>query len=86
LTSPPLRRVLDLLASWRDLTAGYSCSLAQLVIAATVQQPGVTHALCGARTVAQALDNAGAGDLVVADADLARIRRDVEALGDPLSA
>jgi methylglyoxal reductase len=80
------RRVLDLLASWRDLTAEYGCSLAQLVIAATVQQPGVTHALCGARTVAQALDNAGAGDLVLAAGDLARIRRDVEALGDPLSA
>jgi len=78
------RKVLDLLAGWNDLTAKYDCTLAQLVIAWTVAQPGVTHALIGARNTAQASQNAAAGTLQLDDADLARIRRDVEALGHPV--
>lgn len=77
------RRVLDLLAGWRDLTDKYACSLAQLVIAWTAAQPGVTHVLAGGRTVGQVADNARAGDLVLEAADLTRIRRDVVALGVP---
>jgi methylglyoxal reductase len=77
------RRVLDLLAGWKDLTAKYACSLAQLVIAWTAAQSGVTHVLAGGRNVAQVTDNASAGDLVLEPADLARIRRDVVALGEP---
>jgi methylglyoxal reductase len=77
------RRVLDLLAGWRDLTAKYACSLAQLVLAWTVAQPRVTHVLAGARTEAQLRDNARAGALQLETADLQRLRRDVEALGEP---
>jgi aryl-alcohol dehydrogenase-like predicted oxidoreductase len=43
----------------------------------------VTHVLAGGRNVAQVTDNASAGDLVLEPADLARIRRDVVALGEP---
>ena len=77
------RRVLDLLAGWSDLTGKYACSLAQLVIAWTAAQPGVTHVLAGARTEAQLRENARAGELTIAPADLDRIRRDVIALGEP---
>lgn len=77
------RRVLDLLAGWRDLTAKYACSLGQLVLAWTAAQPGVTHVLAGARTEAQLRENAQAGALQIEDADLQRIRREVEALGEP---
>jgi len=77
------RRVLDLLAGWKDLTAKYACSLAQLVLAWTVAQPGVTHVLAGARTEAQLRDNARAGALQLETADRQRLRRDVEALGEP---
>lgn len=77
------RRVLDLLAGWQDLTAKYACSLAQLVLAWTAAQPGVTHVLAGARTETQLRENAQAGALQIEVADLQRIRRDVEALGDP---
>lgn len=77
------RRVLDLLASWSDLTARHACTLAQLVLAWTLAQPGVTHVLAGARTVAQAQENARAGSLPLTPADLARMRRDVLALGQP---
>ncbi len=77
------RRVLDLLGGWSDLTTKYHCSLAQLVLAWTLAQPGVTHVLAGARTEAQLRDNAAASALDLDPADLARLRKDVEALGEP---
>ena len=77
------RRVLDVLASWQDLTAKYACTLSQLVIAWTAAQPGVTHVLCGARNQAQIQDNARAGMLDLAPEDIIRIRRDMVALGSP---
>lgn len=77
------RNVLDMLAGWSDLTEKYACSLAQLVIAWTAAQPGVTHVLCGMRTAAQAADNAAAGGLKLEEADVARMRRDAVHLGSP---
>ncbi len=78
------RRVLDLLASWQDLTDKYACTLSQLVIAWTAAQPGVTHVLAGGRNLAQVTENAKAGELNLETADLARIRKDVIALGEPV--
>lgn len=81
---PPNRqRVLELLAGWKDLTAKYGASLAQLAIAWTAAQPGVTHVLCGIRNRHQLRDNLGAGRLALEPADLDRMRRDVVALGEP---
>jgi len=80
------RRVLDLLASWRDLTDEYACTLSQLVLAWTAAQPGVTHVLAGGRNIAQVTENAKAGELNLETADLARIRKDVIALGEPTKA
>jgi len=77
------KRVLDLLASWKDLTAKYGCTMAQLVISWTSAQPGVTHVLAGGRNLAQMADNAKAADLNLEPTDLTRIRRDVLALGEP---
>lgn len=75
------RKVLDLLAGWRDLTEKHHCTLSQLVIAWTVAQPGVTAALCGARKAEHAIENARAGFVTLAAAELARMRKEVEALG-----
>ncbi len=86
LTLPNRRRVLDLLAGWSELTARYDCTLAQLVIAWTLAQPGVTHALVGGRTAAQVTENARGGSLALAASDVARMRRDLVQLGDPLPA
>lgn len=77
------RRILDLLDGWRDLAAQHDCTLAQLVLAWTAAQPGVTHVLAGARTVQQAQENARAGALALDEPTLARIRRDLAALGEP---
>jgi len=77
------QRVLDLLASWKPLTDKYACTLAQLVIAWTAAQPGVTHVLAGGRNLAQVVENAKAGELTLMPEDLARIRRDVVTLGEP---
>lgn len=80
------KKVLDLLASWKDLTDKYGCTLAQLVLAWTAAQPGVTHVLAGGRNVAQVTENARGGELTLEPADLQRIRADVEALGEPVRA
>jgi methylglyoxal reductase len=77
------RRILDLIATWGDLTRKYSCSLAQLVLAWTASQAGVTHVLCGARRPEQILETARAGDMTLESGDLLRIRCDLEALGEP---
>jgi len=80
------KRVLDLLASWKGLTDKYRCTLSQLVIAWTAAQHGVTHVLAGGRNLAQVTENAKAGELTIEPADLARIRQDVVALGQPAKA
>lgn len=83
LALPNRSRVLGLLASWKDLTDKYDCTLSQLVIAWTVAQPGVTHVLAGGRTAAQVDENAKAGQLNLENTDLARIRKEALALGGP---
>ncbi|MBN1489588.1 MAG: aldo/keto reductase [Phycisphaerae bacterium] len=76
-------RILDLLAGWKDLTDRYRCTLAQLVVAWTAAQPGVTHVLCGARRADQIIETAAAGDIELAPEVSDRMRKDVEALGEP---
>ena len=80
------RRVLALLGRWKELTDKYQCTLAQLVIAWTAAQPGVTHVLAGGRNLAQVTENAKADELKLALADIKRIREDVIALGEPAPA
>lgn len=77
-------RVLQLLAGWQDLLAKYECTLSQLVIAWTAAQPGVTHVLCGTRTLSQLADNTKAADLTLEAADIHRMRADAVALGSPV--
>jgi methylglyoxal reductase len=76
-------KALGLLAGWNELTEKYGCTLAQLTIAWTAAQRGVTHVLCGARTAEQAEQNAAVGALVLDAADIAQMRNDAIALGEP---
>ena len=48
----------------------HGMTLAQLVIAWTIHQDGVTHALCGARNRRQALENAAAANVGFSDDEL----------------
>ena len=64
------RSILSMLDGWHDLTEKHGCTLAQLVLAWTVAQPGVTVALCGARRPDQARDNAQVTDLELTPAEV----------------
>ena len=60
-----------------------SCSLSQLVLAWTAAQSSVRHVLAGGRNLQQVTENAKAGEMNLEPSDLARIREDVIALGEP---
>jgi methylglyoxal reductase len=63
----------DFAAALKPLADRHGASIAQLVIAWSLHQPGITFALCGARDPAQARDNAEAARLCLDAADLARV-------------
>ncbi|RKY70873.1 MAG: aldo/keto reductase [Candidatus Latescibacterota bacterium] len=77
------RKIAAMLDEFKPIAEGHSISLAQLAIAWTVSQPGMTHALCGARNPAQAIENAAAGDVVLSDEEQQVINQaiDVHAAG-----
>ena len=60
-TPENLKRTGALLDRIRPLADRRGLTLGQLVIAWTIAQPGVSHALVGARTPQQAVENAAAG-------------------------
>jgi len=68
-----IARVNAFLDRLRPIANGYGATLSQLVVRWTVQQPGLTVALVGARDAAQARENAGATDFRISDADMATI-------------
>ncbi|MGC9326303.1 MAG: aldo/keto reductase [Candidatus Hinthialibacter sp.] len=52
-----------MLNAMKPIAEKYGLTLSQLVIAWTVEQPGVTHALAGARNPEQAIENAHAAEV-----------------------
>lgn len=67
------RKAKDFSDAIQPVAERHAASIAQIVIAWTLAQEGVTFALCGARNPAQALDNARAGTLRLSTDDLAAI-------------
>ena len=67
------QKAKDFAEAIRPVAARHGASIAQVGIAWTLAQPGVTFALCGARNPAQALDNARAGTLRLGTEDIAAI-------------
>ncbi len=67
------RKVAQLANAVLPLAEAHKVSMAQLVIAWTVQQPGITFSLCGARDPAQARENAAAARLTLSDEEVAHI-------------
>jgi aryl-alcohol dehydrogenase-like predicted oxidoreductase len=68
-----LAKVEALMKVVRLVAQDHGASAAQVVIAWTLVQPGITSALCGARNPEQARENAAAGRLRLTSAELAII-------------
>ena len=64
----------------RPIAARHGATPAQVVLAWTIAQPGITAAIAGARTAAQARENAGALRVALERDELAVIRAAFEAL------
>lgn len=67
------RLVQQALQKVQPIAGAHDCTLAQLMIAWTLAQPGVTHPLIGARTEQQALENAAAADITLSADELDQI-------------
>jgi methylglyoxal reductase len=72
-TPENLGKVSALFEKMRPLAVNRGLTLAQLVIAWTVAQPGLTHALVGARDPDQARENAAAGRVKLTSEELTQI-------------
>jgi len=71
------QRILALLEDLEPIADRHGLTYGQLTIAWTVAQPGLTHALVGARNPEQAGENAGAGEAVLTPEDLAAVEEAV---------
>ena len=71
----------DLLDVLRDLAAPHRCTVAQLVLAWTIAQPGISAALCGAKRPEQITETAAAMHVSLTAADLAAIEAAAAAAG-----
>ncbi len=76
------KRVLAALEAIRPIAETHRASLAQLVIAWTIAEPGITAALVGARNPDQAIHNAEAMTISLSEQERATIR----GVFDPVSA
>jgi methylglyoxal reductase len=68
-----LQRVAAFMAEIRPIAEARKASVAQIVIAWTIGQPGITYALCGARNAAQARENAQAGAVALSPAERTQV-------------
>ena len=75
-----ITRVNAFLDSLRPLAADKKATLSQLVIRWTLERPGITIALVGARNAEQATQNAEAGKVKLSKEDIAFIDRQLEGL------
>jgi aryl-alcohol dehydrogenase-like predicted oxidoreductase len=68
-----IRRVNAFLEKLKPLAKQKNSTIGQLVISWTIEQPGITIALVGARNAAQAIENANAGDIRLTTEELSFI-------------
>ncbi|WP_339764961.1 aldo/keto reductase [uncultured Hoeflea sp.] len=66
-------KIARLMADLAPIADAHQATSAQIVIAWTVQQPGITFSLCGARNPEQASENARAGRIRLTSEELNRI-------------
>jgi aryl-alcohol dehydrogenase-like predicted oxidoreductase len=73
----------DLVDKLREVADAAGHTVAQLVIAWTIRQPGITAALCGAKRPEQIRDNAGAAGWELTPEQIAAIDRALTERGTP---
>lgn len=71
-------KVWNLLEKTRPIAERHNATLGQVFLAWLGAQPGMTTALAGARSEAQVIENAAAGDLILDDEEIRQIRGWVE--------
>ena len=69
-TSQNISKVNAILEEFATIANQFDLTLAQLVIAWTYHQKGITHVLCGARNARQAIENAHSGIAKISLSDL----------------
>jgi aryl-alcohol dehydrogenase-like predicted oxidoreductase len=74
-----LERIGAMLAQFQPIAERHAATIAQLVIAWTIAQPGITVVLCGARNAQQAEENAKAGDIALSADEIETINKAVQA-------
>lgn len=67
------RRHLAMIEQLRPIARAYDKTLTQLVLRWTIDQPGITSAICGAKRPSQVLDHAGAVGWSLSEADVRHI-------------
>lgn len=75
----------DLIDRLRPIAAQAGVTVAQLVINWTINQPGITSALCGAKRPAQIIDNAGGAGWKLTEDQMAAIDAALAERGTPVS-
>lgn len=76
-----IKRVNAFLDKLRPMAADKGASLSQLVLRWTIEKPGITVALVGARNAEQAVQNAKAVDVKLSAEELSFISRELLAIG-----
>ena len=72
------KKVAELMTVIEPIAKDHQASKAQIVIAWTLQQPGITFSLCGARNPDQAIDNAKAGRIRLDPSEIVEISQAVQ--------
>ncbi|HEY0272702.1 MAG TPA: aldo/keto reductase, partial [Chitinophaga sp.] len=75
-----IRRINDFLAKIKPLAESKNATLGQLVIRWTIERPGITAALVGARNAEQALQNARASQVKLSSEEIDFINKHLQAL------
>lgn len=75
-----IRRTNIFLDNIRPIAEAHNATLAQLTIQWTIQQPGITIVLVGARNVEQATQNAEAADIELSEDEIDKINNELNSL------
>ncbi len=79
------KKAQAMLEEMQPVADQHGITLSQMVIAWTTAQPGLTHALVGARDIRQAKENAKAGEIQLSQEDLDRINKALEKHGGDIT-